>query len=58
MYLQENGLTDLGELEKVCDAAVQRFNSLVDQTKTASVRMKDISELQRHIGTYSKTKAA
>ena len=22
MYLQENGLTDLGELEKVCDAAV------------------------------------
>ena len=26
MYLQENNLTDLGELEKVCDAAVQKFN--------------------------------
>ena len=56
MYLQENGLTDLGELEKVCDAAVQRFNSLADQTKTVSARMKYISELQRHIGTYSKTR--
>ena len=31
MYLQENGLTDLGELEKVCDAAVQKFNDLADQ---------------------------
>ena len=56
MYLQENGLTDLGELEKVCDAAVQRFNNLSDQTKTASARMKDISELQRHIGAYGKTR--
>ena len=56
MYLQENGLTDLGELEKVCDAAVQRFNLLADQSKAASARMKDISELQRHIGTYSKTR--
>ena len=56
MYLQENGLTDLGELEKVCDVAVQKFNSLADQTKTASARMKDISELQRHVGTYSKTR--
>ena len=56
IYLQENGLTDLGELEKVCDAAVQRFNSLADQTKTASARMKDISELQRHIGAYGKTR--
>ena len=56
MYLQENGLTDLGELEKVCDAAVQKFNDLSDQSKAASARMKDISELQRHIGTYSKTR--
>ena len=56
MYLQENGLTDLGELEKVCDAAVQRFNLLADQSKAASARMKDISELQRHIGAYGKTR--
>ena len=56
MYLQENGLTDFGELEKACDAAVQKFNDLTDQTKVADARMKDISELQRHIGTYSKTR--
>ena len=56
MYLQENNLTDLGELEKACDVAVQKFNDLSDQSKAASARMKDISELQKHIGTYSKTR--
>ena len=56
LYLQENGLTDFRELEKVCNAATQKFNVLSDQTKAANERMKDISELQRHIGTYSKTR--
>ena len=56
MYLQESGLTDFGELEKACDAAAQKFNDLSDRTKAASARMKDISELQKHIGTYSKTR--
>ncbi|MDE6931748.1 MAG: relaxase/mobilization nuclease domain-containing protein [Oscillospiraceae bacterium] len=56
IYLQENGLTDLGKLEKACEAAVQKFNDLAVQSKTASARMKDISELQKHIGTYSKTR--
>lgn len=52
IYLQENGLTDLGELERACDAAVQKFNDLGNQMKAAERRMKDISELQRQIGTY------
>ena len=56
IYLQENGLTDLGELERACDAAVQKFNDLGDQMKVAERRMKDISELQRQIGTYGKTR--
>ena len=56
IYLQENELTDLGELEKACDAAVQKFNDLADQSKAASARMKDISELQKQIGTYGKTR--
>lgn len=56
MYLQENNLTGLGNLEKACDAAAQKFNDLGDQMKAAEQRMKDISELQRHIGTYSKTR--
>ena len=56
MYLQENGLTDFGELEKACDAATQKFNNISDRSKAAEQRMKEISELQRHIGTYSKTR--
>ena len=56
IYLQEKGLTDFGELEKACDAAVQKFNDLADQSKAASARMKDISELQKHIGAYGKTR--
>ncbi len=56
MYLQETKLTDFGELEKACDAAAQKFNHLGDQMKAADKRMKDISELQRNIGTYSKTR--
>ena len=56
MYLQENDLTDLGELEKACDATAQKFNDLSDQSKAASARMKDISELQKHIGAYGKTR--
>ena len=56
IYLQENNLTDLGELEKACDEAVQKFNDLGNQMKAAEQRMKDISELQRRIGTYSKTR--
>ena len=56
MYLQENGLTDFGELEKACDAAIQKFNDLSDRTKAANARMKAISELQKYIGTYTKTR--
>ena len=56
MHLQENGLTDLEELEKACDAAAQKFNDLSDQSKAASARMKDISKLQKHIGAYGKTR--
>ena len=56
IYLQEKGLTDLGELEKACDAVAQKFDVLSDQSKAASARMKDISELQKHIGAYGKTR--
>ena len=56
MYLQEKNLTDLEELEKACDAAAQKFNDLSDQTKAANARMKEISELQKHIGVYGKTR--
>ena len=54
IYLQENNLTDLGELEKACDAAAQKFNDLSDQSKAASARMKDISELPRRSSPFQK----
>ena len=56
IYLEEKGLTDFEELEKACDAVAQKFNDLSDQTKAASTRMKDIAELQKHIGAYGKTR--
>ena len=43
-------------LESACDAAVRKYNGLSQHTKTNSERMKEISALQRHIGTYSKTR--
>jgi len=56
MYLQEKGLTDFAELEKACAFASRKFNSLTDRSKAINARLKEISELQRHIGTYSKTR--
>ena len=44
------------DLESPCDAAVQKYHYLSDRTKTNSERMKEISELQKHIGTYGKTR--
>ena len=55
-YLQEHGLLKYADLESACDAAVQKYNSLSDRTKTNSARMKEISELQRHIGAYHKAR--
>ena len=56
LYLQEHSLMDYAELEKTCDVAVQKYNSLASQTKAANERMKKISELQKHIGAYGKTR--
>ena len=55
-FLQEHGLTAYADLESACDSAVQKYNNLSDRTKANSARMKEISELQKHIGAYSKTR--
>ena len=44
------------DLESTCDAAAQKYHDLADRTKANSARMKEISELQKHIGTYNKTR--
>ena len=55
-FLQEHGLMAYPDLENACDAVVQKYNSLSDRTKANSARMKEISDLQKHIGAYGKTR--
>lgn len=55
-YLTEHGLLAYGDLEAACDAVVQKYHDLSDRTKANSEKMKEISELQKHIGAYGKTR--
>ena len=55
-YLQEHGLMAYADLESACDAAAKKYHDLADRTKANSARMAEISELQKHIGAYSKTR--
>ena len=55
-YLQEHGLLAYPDLKAACDAAVQKYHDFSDRTKANSARMREIAELQRHIGTYCKTR--
>ena len=55
-FLQEHGLMAFADLDCACDAAVQKYSELSDRTKANSARMKEIAELQKHIGVYSKTR--
>lgn len=55
-YLQGHGLLKYADLESACDTAVQEYHDFADRTKANSERMKEISELQKHIGAYHKTR--
>lgn len=55
-YLQGHGLMKYADLESTCETAVQKYHEIADRTKTNRERMKEISELQKHIGTYGKTR--
>ncbi|RGY97064.1 relaxase/mobilization nuclease domain-containing protein [Clostridium sp. AM58-1XD] len=56
VYLQENGLENYDALAQASDAAGARFDALTDKTKANERRMKEIAELQKHIGAYGKTR--
>lgn len=56
LYLQENGLTDFEELAQACDAAIAKYHDFAGRTKANSERMAAITELQKHIGAYVKTR--
>ena len=55
-FLQEHGLMVYADLESACDAAAQKYHDLADCTKANSARVAEISELQKHIGAYGKTR--
>ena len=44
------------KLNDISDVASQKYHDLSDRTKANSNRMKEISELQKYIGAYSKTR--
>ena len=56
IFLQERGLTEYAMLERKTNLATRDFNANSDRRKEIDARMKEIAELQKHIGTYSKTK--
>ena len=55
-FFHEDDLLAYADFEAACDAAAQKYHDLADRTKANSARMEEISALQRHIGTYSKTR--
>lgn len=56
LYLQENGLEDYDALAQASETVGARFDALTERTKANDKRTKEISELQKHIGAYGKTR--
>ena len=56
IFLQENGVRDYDELAQKTDAATADLNMISGKIKAAEARMKEIQELQKHIGVYRKTR--
>ncbi len=56
MYLQENNLLNYAVLQDACADASEKYNAAAAKTKANSERMKEISELQKHIGAYRKNR--
>ena len=56
LFLQNNNLTDLQTLSQTAQQAKTEYDKLQPRIEAADKRMKEISTLQKHIGTYNKTK--
>ena len=56
IFLQENKLTNMDELNDKADVAVKRFHELQETIKAAEKRMAEISELRTQIIHYAKTR--
>ena len=56
IFLQENRLTSMDELNDKADAAVKRFHELQETIRAADSRMAGLSELRTQIIHYAKTR--
>jgi hypothetical protein len=56
IFLQDNNLDDLGKLSEVAQKAKDDFNALQTRIHAISSRLDEISNLQKHIASYSKTR--
>jgi DNA repair exonuclease SbcCD ATPase subunit len=56
MFLKEQGIDSYDELTERAAAASSDFRALTDEIKAAESRLKEISELQKYIGQYGKTR--
>lgn len=56
IYLQENGLDNYEVLSAKAEEAGRRFDIFSDEIKASEKRLSEINGLQKHIGTYRKTR--
>ena len=56
LFLKENGIDSYDDLVKKASAASSEYSAMTAKIKAAEKHMDEISELQKHIGTYGKTR--
>jgi outer membrane murein-binding lipoprotein Lpp len=56
IFLQENGLDDMDKLSATAQKAKDDFNSVNARIQAIDKRLAEITALQKHIGSYSKTR--
>ena len=56
IFLQENKLTNMDELNSKAESATKRFHELKETIRAAEKRMAEISELRTQIVQYAKTR--
>jgi len=56
LFLKENGIDSYDDLIKKSDAVSAEYDARLKNIKEVDTRLAEISELQKHIGTYSKTR--
>ena len=56
LFLQENNIADIESLEQIVSRARNELDTVNNKISAADTRLKEISALQKNIGTYSKNR--